>query len=139
MDDKLTWEANINDVVIPKVLKKLRMLRSFRSVFSLSQVTCLYNSLVLPHFDYCSSLWRNCVLVLKAKSLKSSSPHHYPLLTGLILRPEERDINLFWCIKSLDITARAYSFPISDLPPTTFFEIGVYYDGYRSRMNKHIF
>jgi hypothetical protein len=56
IDDKLSSEDHINKIIIPKVMKGLRMLRTFISILSIPQTVSLYNSLVLSHFDYCSSL-----------------------------------------------------------------------------------
>lgn len=70
IDENLSWGDHINNNIIPKVMKGLRMLRTFRSILSIPQLISLYNSLVLPHFDYCSSLWGNCGKVLKSKLQK---------------------------------------------------------------------
>ena len=61
IDEKLTWEDHLNEIIIPKVLKCLRMLRKLRSILTRSQMIALYQSLVLPHFDYCSTIWGNLV------------------------------------------------------------------------------
>ena len=52
---------------IPKVLRGLRILRTFRGTLPTEQLVSLYNALVLPHLDYCSIIWGNCGLVLKNK------------------------------------------------------------------------
>lgn len=70
VDEKLSWEDHIHDIIIPKVLKGLRMLRSIRPMLTITQMVSLYESLVLPHFDYCSALWGNCGVVLKNRLQK---------------------------------------------------------------------
>ena len=70
VDEKLSWGDHINDIVVPKVLKGLQMLRALRPLLSVPQMASLYNTLVLPHFDYCSSLWGNLGKVLRDKVQK---------------------------------------------------------------------
>ena len=70
VDEKLSWGDHINDVIVPKVLKGLQMLRALRPMLSVPQMISLYNTLVLPHFDYCSSLWGNIGIVLRDKLQK---------------------------------------------------------------------
>ena len=70
IDEKLTWENHIEEIVIPKVLKGLRMIRTLRPILNLSQRVKVYESLVLPHFDYCSTVWGNCGSVLRGKLQK---------------------------------------------------------------------
>ena len=70
IDEKLTWEDHINDIIIPKVLKGLRMLRTVRPLLDIPNMVALYQALVLPRLDYCSSLWGNCGQNLKRKFQK---------------------------------------------------------------------
>ena len=70
VDDKLLWDAHINEIIVPKVLKGLRMLRQLRDLLSLRNLIEVYNALVSPHFDYCSLIWGNCGTVLKNKLQK---------------------------------------------------------------------
>ena len=70
IDDKLCWERHINEVIVPKVLKALWMLRVVREFLPISLLSNLYKSLIQPHFDYCSSLWGNCGAGLKEKLQK---------------------------------------------------------------------
>ena len=67
IDAELSWASHINDIIIPKVLRGLRILRTFRGTLPTEQLVSLYNALILPHFDYCSIIWGNCGLVLKNK------------------------------------------------------------------------
>ena len=47
------------------------MLRALlRPMLSSPQMVSLYNTIVLPHFDYCSSLWGNFGIVLRDKIQK---------------------------------------------------------------------
>ena len=67
IDAELSWASHINDIIIPKVLRGLRILRTFRGTLPTEQLVSLYNTLILPHVDYCSIIWGNCGLVLKNK------------------------------------------------------------------------
>lgn len=70
VDDKLLWDAHVNEIIIPKVLKGLRMLRQLRDLLPLPNLIQVYNALVSPHFDYCCLIWGNCGTVLKNKLQK---------------------------------------------------------------------
>lgn len=67
IDAELSWESHINDIIIPKILRGLRILRIFRGILPAQQLVALYNALILPHFDYCSAVWGNCGQVLKRR------------------------------------------------------------------------
>ena len=56
IDKKLTWEDHNNDIIIPKFLRGLRMLQTVRPLLDTPNMMALYQALVLPHLDYCSSL-----------------------------------------------------------------------------------
>ena len=70
VDEKLSWDLHINEKIIPKVLKGLRILRVLRETLNISQLMLVYNGLIMPHFDYCSTVWGNCGTVLKSKLQK---------------------------------------------------------------------
>lgn len=70
VDEKLSWDDHVHEKVIPKVLGGLRMLRVLRDLLSLPQLISVYNALVIPYFDYCSTVWGNCGTVLRNKLQK---------------------------------------------------------------------
>ena len=56
MDETLSWEAHISEVV-SKVAKVLAALRRLRPICPQSTLVTIYKSLILPHLDYCSAVW----------------------------------------------------------------------------------
>ena len=73
------------------------MLRSIRSMLTTSDMVTLYQSLVLPHFDYCCSLWGNFGEVLKSK-LQTLQNRAARIITrsGFEVRSSEILANLGW-------------------------------------------
>ena len=53
LDDGLTWESHVS-AIISKVSKVIGVLRRLKSLLPLSALVLIYNSLIQPHFDYCS-------------------------------------------------------------------------------------
>ena len=70
VDEKLGWGEHVEEKIIPKVLSGLRMLRELRNLLTIPQLVSVYQALVIPHFDYCSTVWRNCGTILKSKLQK---------------------------------------------------------------------
>lgn len=98
IDEKLSWEDHINDKVIPKVLKGLRMLRNVRTLLTIPQLVSLYQALVMPHFDYCSILWGNCGSTLKTKVQKlQNRAARIITRSGYEIRSSEILSSLGWC------------------------------------------
>ena len=58
LDESLTWEYHISTIV-SKVSKVLGFLRRLKPLLPRSTLVLIYNSLILPHFDYCSIVWDN--------------------------------------------------------------------------------
>ena len=56
VDETLSWEAHISEVV-GKVAKVLAALRRLRPICPQSTLVTIYNSLILPHLDYYSTMW----------------------------------------------------------------------------------
>ena len=56
VDEFLTWESHIENIS-KKVAKGLGVLRRLRSFVPKSILITIYNSLIVPHLDYCSSVW----------------------------------------------------------------------------------
>ena len=52
---------------LPLVLEPLKRIRPFAP---LSTLQFIYNSLIQPHFDYCSVVWGTCGKILGAKLQK---------------------------------------------------------------------
>jgi hypothetical protein len=58
LDEGLTWESHVS-AIVSKVSKVIGVLRRLKPLLPLSALVLIYNSLILPHFDYCSVIWDN--------------------------------------------------------------------------------
>ena len=58
IDDKLLWKDHINEISA-KVSKGLGIMRRIKTFVTQSVMQSLYNSLILPYFDYCNMVWEN--------------------------------------------------------------------------------
>lgn len=98
VDEKLSWDDHVNEKIIPKVLRGLRMLRELRNILSLPQLVSLYNALITPYFDYCSTVWGNCGTVLSNK-LQKLQNRAAPIITTsrYEIRSTEILSTLNWC------------------------------------------
>ena len=63
MDENLTWEEHVN-VVCKKASKRIGLLKRISKFLDFSSKKLLYNSLILPIFDYCDVIWGNCAKCL---------------------------------------------------------------------------
>lgn len=57
------WDSHIN-FIISKAKLQVACLRSFKYKLSRKCLEIMYNSFILPHFDYCDTVWDNCTLTL---------------------------------------------------------------------------
>lgn len=69
LDEKLNWENHI-DSIGKKAGSGIGIMKRVRPFVPYETLQNLYNSLVLPYFDYCSPLWDNCGSLLKEKLQK---------------------------------------------------------------------
>jgi hypothetical protein len=67
--ENLSWEEHVN-YISKKVAKDLGMLRRIRDLVPINTLVDIYSSIILPHFDYCSSVWDNCRKGLREKLQK---------------------------------------------------------------------
>ena len=58
IDDQLKWNKH-NDKQCKKISKSIALLRKARDFVSQEELVKIYNSLVLPHFNYCSTTWND--------------------------------------------------------------------------------
>ena len=56
IDNRLSWSNHVNDLC-KKVTSAIGALRRIRPLISQSTAVLIYNSLIQPHFDYCSLVW----------------------------------------------------------------------------------
>lgn len=69
IDENLQWKQQI-DSTSKKLSKAIGVLRRVKPFISKDSLIIIYNSLVLPHFDYCSLVWGNCNKTLREKMQK---------------------------------------------------------------------
>ena len=55
-DSKFTWKNHI-DALSSKIPQQIRILKKVKYKLSSSTLTLLYNSLIQPHFYYCTIIW----------------------------------------------------------------------------------
>jgi hypothetical protein len=56
LDEELKWRVHI-DAQCKNISKSIALLRCAKSFVNLETLITMYNSLVLPHFTYCSTVW----------------------------------------------------------------------------------
>lgn len=58
IDDQLKWNKH-NEEQCKKISKSIALLRKAKDFVSREELVKIYNSLVLPHFCYCSTIWHD--------------------------------------------------------------------------------
>ncbi len=58
IDDKLNWNRQ-NDEQCNKISKNINLLKKAKDFVGLDTLQTVYNALVMPHFNYCSTIWHN--------------------------------------------------------------------------------
>ena len=53
IDENLTWECHVNEL-------SKKIATGIKHTVPNKTLICIYNSLVQPHLDYCSLVWRSC-------------------------------------------------------------------------------
>ena len=66
IDDKLCWNEQI-DGISTKASRAIGIIRRAKPYVKKDSLEVMYQSLVLPYFDYCSLVWSNCNQTLKDK------------------------------------------------------------------------
>ena len=69
LDENLTWNTHIRHIS-KKIASCIGTLKRSRSFVPFETLLCIYNTLVQPHFDYCSVVWGNCNKSLSIKLQK---------------------------------------------------------------------
>ena len=75
LDDSLIFGKHITKIS-KKVGKQLDVLCRLKNILSFRTKLCLYNSFIMSHFHYCSSIWHHC---LKSDSKKLDRLHERAL------------------------------------------------------------
>ena len=66
IDKNLCWKEHI-DSISTRVSRAIGMIRLAKTYVNTDTLKLMYQSLVLPYFDYCSLVWANCSQTLKNK------------------------------------------------------------------------
>ena len=66
IDKNLTWNLHITNIS-KKIASGIGILKRSRAFVPFKTLLCIYNSLLQPHFDYCSVVWGNCNKTLARK------------------------------------------------------------------------
>ena len=69
IDENLSWTVNI-DKSSKKIASGIGALKRIRSFVPRKTLQFIFNSLIQPHFDYCSVVWGNCNKTLADKLQK---------------------------------------------------------------------
>ena len=69
IDEHLSWSNHIGDLS-KKISSAIGALKRIRPYISKRTALQIYQALILPHFDYCSSVWGDCNLTLGNKLQK---------------------------------------------------------------------
>jgi hypothetical protein len=80
LDEGLTWESHVS-AIVSKVSKVIGVLRRLKPLLPLSALVLIYNSLIQPHFDYCSVIWDNLAKGL-GKKLQRMQNRAARIITG---------------------------------------------------------
>ena len=69
VDERLSWDNHI-DEKFKKIAAAKGGLKRVRPIISTASATLIYQALIQPHFDYCSSVWDGCSAKLSNKMQK---------------------------------------------------------------------
>ena len=69
VDELLTWDTHI-DNISKKIARGRGVLRRIKPFVPADVLLCIFNSLILLHLDWCSSVWGSIVKGLSAKIQK---------------------------------------------------------------------
>ena len=69
VDERLSWDKHI-DEKFKKIAAAIGALKRVRPFISTASATLIYQALIQPHFDYCSSVWDGCSAKLSDKMQK---------------------------------------------------------------------
>ena len=69
LDENLSWNIQINELK-KKIASGIGALKRVRSFVPVATLQLIFNSLVLPYFNYCCTAWDNCNKTLAEKLQK---------------------------------------------------------------------
>ena len=59
IDDKLSFEKQI-DIMCKRASRQLNIMRRFKYIFQLKEMSTIYNAFILSNFNYCPVVWHFC-------------------------------------------------------------------------------
>ena len=68
--DDLSWKAHVHDISNKKGSSSIGALKRIRLFVSVHTAVLIYQGLIEPHFDYCSSVWNGLWQHLKSDKLQ---------------------------------------------------------------------
>ena len=78
----LNWEKHIEHICA-KIGAGIGIMKRAKSFVTKETLLNIYNSIILPYFDYCSPLWDKCGSVLKEKTTKTSKQSSKSYFRGI--------------------------------------------------------
>lgn len=102
LDSNLNWDNHINSIC-NKISALLSIMYHNRHFMNRTTKLLFYNSYILPHFDFCSSVWGNTTKHNLDRLLKLQK---YAARSILNAHPRTPTINLFDQLKWIPITKR---------------------------------
>ena len=69
VDATFSWTEHINHI-IKRVNSSLALLRRIKKYLNHKTIIMFYNTYILPHLDYCCSIWGDCSKYLLESLLK---------------------------------------------------------------------
>lgn len=93
VDENLKWDNHINETS-KKISRNIGIMGRVKSFLSSRELLLLYNSLVLPHINYCAMVWGNnwCVLPPSAAPAGEFTPSCLRFRSKLVPR-------VIWCVE----------------------------------------
>ena len=71
IDDELNWSSHVDKITKP-TQRNISVIRRANIYLTQNSLKLLFNSLVLPHFDYCSAVWSKQISISNHSTTKSS-------------------------------------------------------------------
>ena len=69
IDDKLSWNCHIEKLT-KKIASGIGAMKRVRHLVPPATLRLIYQALIQPHFDYCSTVWGTCGVTLQDKLQK---------------------------------------------------------------------
>ena len=69
IDEEMKWKSHVNNV-LNKISKNIGVINRLKEFIPKNILLSLYNTLVLPHLNYCSIIWGSCSKYLLDRILK---------------------------------------------------------------------